>query len=307
MINEIKNKLKIWIYKNKFLMATLAIITAVVFWGMSFVSMKTLINSGIPPYTMISLRYILVLVVLTLIVILSGSSNFKNMSFSDHKFFILSGMTGITTYFLFEAKGISLTTASNASLIIAMIPVFTLIADLIIFKKKFKMIQIFGIAFSVIGVFCIIYSSTKQEYLSGENRLLGNLLMLGACLSWVCYSIFSKRLNLKYSSFKVTVMQSIYGTIFLLPFTLLEKTKWVPITKIAWLNLLFLAVLCSIVSYYLYNLSIRILGITVISAYINLIPMVGFLGGVMILKESVNPLQLAGCLIIIVSLFLVNK
>jgi drug/metabolite transporter (DMT)-like permease len=72
-------------------------------------------------------------------------------------------------------------------------------------------------------------------------------------------------------------------------------------------NLLFLAIFCSVVSYYLYNLAIRILGITIISVYINLIPLVGFLGGVLILHESINMIQIFGCLVIILSLFLVNK
>jgi drug/metabolite transporter (DMT)-like permease len=303
MIKEIKD----FITNNKTLIATLSIITAVIFWGMSFVSMRMLINTGIPPYTMISIRYLLVSACLFFILISGKKSYIKDLTLQDHKFFMISGATGITAYFLFEAKGISLTTASSASIIIAMIPVFTLITELIFFKKKYNLFQIIGISLSILGVFLIIYSTSKQQNIIVKNPMLGNILMLGACLSWVGYSVFSKKLHTRFSSLKITTMQSFYGTIFLIPFAFIERANWVSVKGFAWLNLLFLAIFCSVLSYYLYNLAIRILGITIISVYINLIPLVGFLGGVFILHESINSIQIIGCLIIVVSLFLVNK
>ena len=44
--------------------ANLAITVTVIFWGMSFVSSKTILNAGVPPFTMAFLRFLIASVLL---------------------------------------------------------------------------------------------------------------------------------------------------------------------------------------------------------------------------------------------------
>jgi len=89
--------------------------------------------------------------------------------------------------------------------------------------------------------------------------------------------------------------------------SLTEKSKWVPIVGIHWIHLLFLALLCSVLSYFLYQVALKNLGITIVSAYINLIPVVGVIGSVLVLHETVTILQIIGGSIVLFALFLVNQ
>jgi drug/metabolite transporter (DMT)-like permease len=285
--------------------ASLAILLAVTLWGLSFVSMKIVINSGLPPYTMITLRYFIVVMILAFIFVSKSQYKRVKPSRKDRNLFLWSGAIGITAYFLFEAKGISLTTASSASIIIAMVPVFSFLADKIFFHQRSNFIQILGIILSIIGVYAI-FSVSLEPFHTASHPLMGNILMLGACFCWVGYSVLSKALHQRFSSFYITTMQGFYGFLFLIPFALLELPAWVPVSGMAWLHLFFLAVLCSVLAYYLYNIALKALGITVVSVYVNLIPVVGVLGSVLILREPVYPAQWLGGSLIVISLFMVH-
>jgi len=46
----------------------LAVWGTVIFWGLSFVSSKTILNTGVPPMTMVCIRFVIATVVLNLFV-----------------------------------------------------------------------------------------------------------------------------------------------------------------------------------------------------------------------------------------------
>jgi drug/metabolite transporter (DMT)-like permease len=285
------------------LLANLSIFLAVVFWGLSFVSMKSLLITGFPPFTMILIRYMLVCFFLVFLLFFNRGK--EKIALKDYYTLALSGFIGVTCYFLFESKGIQFTTASNASVIIATIPIFSLLVDVLYYKNPVTWIQTSGIVISFVGVFLIILPSRQMT--GGSHMILGNILMLGACLSWVLYSIFSKQLHKKVSNFTITAYQSIFGAIFLILPALTERSKWIPIQGVSWFHFLYLALLCSLLSYFLYNYSLRHLGLSTVSVYINLIPVVGVIGGVLLLGETVHPIQIIGGGVVILSLFLVNQ
>lgn len=285
------------------LLGNLAILMAVLFWGLSFVSMKQLMNSGIPPFTMIAVRY--GLVCLAFLVLFSLWIRPSKKTRTDHWLLFWSGFVGITAYFIFEAKGIELTTASSASMIIATVPIYSILVDIFYYKNPVKPVQWIGILLSVVGVYLII--KPDQSTIISSKQLWGNLLMLGACFSWVAYSMLSKKLHYHLSSIEISAYQSFYASWPFFFLSLTEKSRWVPIVGIHWAHLLFLALLCSVLSYFLYQVALKNLGITIVSAYINLIPVVGVIGSVLILRETVTATQIIGGSVVILALFLVNQ
>lgn len=285
------------------ILGNLAIFLAVLFWGLSFVSMKQLINSGIPPFTMIAIRYALVCLFFTVFCAVIQRPSKKTAQ--DHWLLFWSGFVGITTYFIFESKGIELTTASSASMIIATVPIYSMLVDIFYFKNQVKVIQWAGIFLSIAGVFLIIRPDTAFSL--SKNQFIGNMLMIGACFSWVLYSILSKKLHYRFSSIEISAFQSFYAAWPFFLLSLMEKSSWVPIVGVHWLHFLFLALICSVLSYFLYQVALKNLGITIVSAYINLIPVVGVIGSVWLLQETVSFSQVLGGGIVIVSLFLVNQ
>ena len=279
----------------------LAVWGTVLFWGLSFVSSKTILNSGVPPMTMVCIRFVIATVVLNLLLRrLDPSARLRR---KDVLPLLLSGLFGVTIYFFFESRGIKLTSASHASMIIAVIPVVTLVTEAILFRTRITTLTGVGIALSVLGVVAVVWRPGQSPT---GGSILGDLFMFGACISWVVYIVLSKNLHQRLSELAITAYQSVFGTAFLIPLALLEMRQWVPITLTAGLNLVYLALFCSALSNFLYVYALSALGPIAVSPYVNLIPVVGVIGGVVLLGESMAWTQILGGAVILGGVLLVS-
>jgi len=280
----------------------LAVWGTVLFWGLSFVSSKTILNTGVPPMTMVCIRFIIAAVILN--VAARKLDPAARLRKKDVLPLLASGLFGVTVYFFFESRGIKLTSASHASLIIAIIPVITVVAEAIFFRTRVSWLTVIGVVMSVGGVALVV---RRPGAGAGPVSLSGDLFMFGACISWVVYVLLSRDLHKRLSEIAITAYQSLFGTIFLIPLALLEHGQWVPITLIAGLNLAYLAVFCSAFSNFLYVFALSRLGPIAVSPYVNLIPVVGVLGGVALLGETVVWSQITGGVVILAGVLMVNR
>jgi drug/metabolite transporter (DMT)-like permease len=281
----------------------LAVWGTVLFWGLSFVSSKTILNTGVPPMTMVTIRFLIAALILN--VFLRRFDPGARLRRKDILPLAVSGLFGVTVYFFFEARGIRLTSASHASLIIAVIPVITVLAEALLFRAHVSWRSVIGILLSVTGVVFVVRPPGGTP--EGPVSLAGDLFMFGACLSWVVYIILSRNLHERLSEIAITAYQSLFGTAFLVPLALLEMRQWVPITLAAGLNLVYLAVFCSALSNFLYVYSLSRLGPIAVSPYVNLIPVVGVLGGVALLGETIAWVQILGGIVILAGVLLVSR
>lgn len=283
------------------LLPTLAMMAVVLVWGLSFVSSKSVFNAGFPPMTTALVRFSLASLILFPLhrklhpEITVGRTQRLPLA--------LSGLFGVSLYFVFENWGIKLSSASSAALIIGAIPVFVALAEHLFFHNRVTWYQGAGIAVSLGGVYLLVQGSGGRS----PNMLAGNLLMLGACLSWVVYNILSRNLQKSFPGISLVAYQSLAGTLYLVPLALLESGSWLAGGGPAvWLNLLYLSLLCSAAAYFLYLYALRQLGAVVVSTYINLIPLAGALGGVIILGERLTGLQVAGGAVVLAGVAMVS-
>ena len=249
--------------------------------------------------TMVTLRFVAATIILN--VFLRRFDPMARLRRRDILPLLASGLCGVTIYFFFESRGIKLTSASHASLIIAIIPAVTVAMEAILFRTRISWLVAVGIVLSVLGVVFVVGRPV------GFRNMAGDLFMFGACASWVAYIILSKNLHKRLSDIAITAYQSLFGTVFLIPFCLLEHAQWVVITPTAWLSLAYLAIFCSAISNFLYIYALSRLGPIAVSPYVNLIPVVGVLGGVVLLGENIAWIQVFGGLIILAGVLLVNR
>jgi len=284
--------------KSKLLPISAITFTAIL-WGLSFLSIKVSVMV-IPPMTLALVRFIMASAILVLM--LKIIEPHSRLDKKDVPALFLAGLTGITVYFFFENNGVKLTSASVASMIIAIIPIMSILADYIFFRTPLSPFKIICVFVSVIGVYMVVGTNITGP--GGRGNLAGNLLMLGAVVCWVVYSIVTRPLGKKHSQLFVVTYQTIFGTISLVPFSLLEMGDWQPVTAAVMLNVAFLGVFCSALGYYLYVYAMRRLGVGLVSMFINLIPVVTVISSYFILGETVSPVQVAGGILIILSVYL---
>ena len=279
----------------------LAAVGAMLFWGLSFVSSKAILNTGFPPMTMVALRFLIASVVL--IPLQRRLDPGFRLQKQDRLFLLLSALFGICLYFFCESRGIKFTSASNAALITAIIPALTVGAEYLIFRSGVRWFQVVGIALSILGVYFVV-QRTPGQY---DRAFLGNLLMFGACLSWVAYNMFSRNLHRGLKGVNLITFQTMIGTVLLLPIALSEARSWSFGNLGVWLNLLYLGVICTALSFFLYLYALARLGPVRVTSFINLLPVVSVVGGMLILGERLLPAQMIGGVVIVLGVFLVNR
>ena len=280
---------------------TLGALGAMLFWGLSFVSSKAILNTGFPPMTMVFLRFLIASIVL--IPLQRRLDPAFRLQKQDRLFLLLSALFGIFFYFLCESRGIKYTSASNAALITAVIPALTVGAEYLLFKNSVRWFQAVGIALSIVGVYFVV-QRTPGHY---DRALLGNLLMFGACLSWVAYNMFSRNLHKGLRGVNLITFQSMIGALLLFPIALSEMRSWSLGSLTVWLNLAYLGVVCTALSFFLYLYALARLGPVRVTSFINLLPVVTVAGGMAILGERLLPAQMIGGGLIIFGVFLVNR
>jgi len=281
--------------------ANLAMVAVIIFWGISYVSIKVTVNE-IPPITMGLIRF--AIASLTLGIILHRVEPQTRLAKSDLPKMLLGGIFGITIYFIFENIGVKLSSATNASLIVSVVPIITIILDALFFQSRISYMKLSGVIIAVLGSYLAVTGNGKAEL--NSTHFHGNMLMIGAMISWALFTLVNKSLREKYSGLFLTTYQTIFGTLCFIPFSLYEYKEWKLFSPMALGNILFLAFFCSVGGYLLYTYALKRLDVALTTIYLNLIPVVGVLSGYLILKESVLPIQLIGGLITLFAIVIVN-
>ncbi len=277
--------------------AILALVFVMTAWGVSFVSSKIVIEN-IPPVSAAALRFILAgTLMVAALPFFSKNDTGKSGRFPKELMpaLIISALTGVTFYFIFENFGLYYTTASSGALITSSIPVLALLFEMFFMKRKILSRQIWGVAISLAGVYLL----TRGGSPVARAPLLGNLLVLGSCVCWVLFNFFSIKLQKTLSTFSVTAWQNFYGALFLLPVAFFERSQWKAVSLDVWLHLLYLVFVCSILCYFFYNFALRGVGSVTAGAFINLIPLVGAFSGVIILHETISFSQIVGGILVL--------
>lgn len=271
-----------------------------IIWGTSYLSIKVVLKGGINPLHAAFYRFLVASIILYL---------FHRIRYAEEKILkedrlaiILSGLSGVTIYFIFENFSVKFTSASNVSILLSSIPVFTLITQKIIFKEKLTWFKSFGACLSVLGIVIIILAKDKINLFS--TGTLGDLMALGAALSWVLYNVITSKFKGTYKSITITTYQCIWGTVFLVPGIFLSPFKAPNMLGI--MNIGFQAILCTCVGYIVYVYCLEKLGATIITTYINLQSIVTIISAAIILNEKITLLQVIGSVIIIFGIFFVS-
>jgi drug/metabolite transporter (DMT)-like permease len=281
----------------------LALMGAVIFWGLSFVATKMALTS-IPTFTLIFARFSISALFFLLLMVRNGLPRFSKR---DHGFLFLLSLFEPGLYFIFETMGLQYTSAPKASLIIATIPIAVLILSTIILKEKSSPARLISIVLSLAGIFILITGETGFR-LSLEGSFVGDLLIFGAVISAALYIVSARNLGRKYSALEITSMQILYGALFYTPAFLWELPgiSWSQISGSSLWAVVYLTIFATIGAFLCYNFALTRVSATRASLFINMIPVVTAIGAWILLKETLTLVQAVGGLLVLLSVFIAN-
>ncbi|QZK91060.1 DMT family transporter [Flavobacterium sp. CHNK8] len=217
----------------------------------------------------------------------------------------LLGITIFNTLIYFAGKT---TSAVNLSLIAISIPLFIVLLSRIVFKEKVSTKQNIGIAIIITGVLVLISKGSFQALLHIQFAI-GDVLMLFACFFFACYTILVRQkpdeLTPKVFLFSLFVI----GTIFLLPIYVVEHIYFKKVTLDSKTIFItgYVGVCASLISFYVWNEAIRLIGTSKTALIYYLIPVFSGLLAYLFLNQEISLLQMISMGIIISGLLITNK
>ena len=287
--------------KNSWWFHVIAILV-IVAWGASFPCTRLLLDAGITPTEIFVYRSAIAYIGLLIF------SKFKIdfWGWRDELLAFLCGLTGGAMYFVLQNIALKLTLLSDVVIVIAINPLLTTILAALFLKDEHFSLKIL---LSSMVAFTGVAVVTLRDGLVWGDGLLGNVLAFLAALSWAVYCIILKRVQGRHSTLAITRKVMIYGTICALPVMFSE-----PMSSLSTLlrsdvlaNMLFLALICSMAAFLIWNFVIKKIGAIRSSNYLYLDPDISIIIGVIVLHERVGIVAVVGCTLVLLGVIMVEK
>ncbi len=279
---------------------TASLLLAMVLWSSSFVALKIAFRS-FDPMVVIFGR-----MVVASLCFLFFFRHFKKTVFyrnGDMKYIVFMAFCEPCLYFLFEAKALVNTTASQAGMITAMLPLLVAVFAHIFLKEHITRKTITGFSIAIIGACWLSLGGKPTE--TAPNPILGNFYEFLAMVCATGYVITLKRLTDNYSPFFLTAIQAFTGSIFFMLFMFLPSTTipthFEPVSTLA---VIYLGSCITLGAYGLYNFGVSRIPASQASAFINLIPVFTIFLGWLILGEKFTPIQYAASVLVFAGVFI---
>ncbi len=203
----------------------------------------------------------------------------------------LFGAFGFTGFNVLLYNSSLFTSAINASIEQASIPVLVLLGNFVIFSVRPKPLQVFALALTIAGVIFVATRGDPARIL-GLDINIGDAMVLLACFFYASYSLALRfRPDIHWLSFlavtalfaliAAALVQVVIGGGAARFFDLLPR-----ITGRGWLIIIYVMIFPSILAQLFYARGVEIVGANRASIFINLLPVFGTLLSVIVVGES---------------------
>lgn len=176
--------------------------------------------------------------------------------------------------------GLSMTSPIDASIVVTMLPIITMILAAIILKEPITLKKAIGVLIGASGALLLVFSSNHVNV--GNSSLLGNMIVLGAVISFALYLTLFKSLIMRYSSITLMKWMFLFATIVCYPFfhQSLIETDFSALGSDTFLRVGYIVVIATFLTYMLIPVGQKVLRPTTFSMYNYLQPVVASLAAV---------------------------
>ncbi len=281
----------------------LALLLQTTLWAINYPAAKAVLGA-FEPLTLSSLRTsVTALCFLTAAALAPGALRVERR---DLPRFLLLALLGHALFQAMLTIGLSLTTAGNSALLMALAPVIVALLVTLGGGERLSVSAWLGVAASFAGV-VVLVAATGREVRFGGATLAGDLISLVGAAAWAVYTVLSRPVLARYSAVTVNACTLPAGAAMalLIASPQLATQSWAAITPPYWLGFAYVTA-ASALSYFLYNVGVQRLGASRSSAYFNLTPPLAALASWVLLGEPLTPLYLVAAALILGGLSLVR-
>lgn len=221
------------------------------------------------------------------------------------------GATGVYLYNYFFFQALANMPASRTALFVAINPVVVTLASAALFKERLRPVQWAGIIIALVGALLVISRGAPMALIRDTAATFGTgeLMMLGAVVSWVAYTLIGRLALRDLTPVAATTYASLWG-LLLLALSLAATTapqSWLALSGREWLLSLYLGIGGTVVPFVWYAQGIQQLGPSRCVVYTNLVPLFGVLLGVLLLSEYLHFSMILGGALVLAGVSQTNR
>jgi len=279
----------------------LAMFIIMMIWGFNVIAIKVLVEF-FDPITITAFRILTAGSVVMLLVIFN--KELRKMNKQEWVYIFIASITGVFGHHLFLAVGLAHTSASNAGLILGLVPLMTTLFASLFLKDRLTINKLFGITLGFLGVLFIVLNGSGKLSAISKGDIYIFLSVISQALSFIVIKIGTKTI----SSRLMTGTMFLIGSSFLFVSSfVLEPTGFSKLqlgTLGVWVVFILSAVLATALGHSFYNKTIQHLGPGETAIFINLTPFFSLVGAFIFLGEKISPLQIIGFFFILFGVLL---
>lgn len=299
--------------------AWLVAAVVILIWGMTFANTRALLGDFSALEILVG-RFALAWAALWLV----GPRRFVKKCRGDERLFAAMGFCGVFFYQFLENCAIYYTNASNVAIFVSFGPIVTAaLARMFTKDRSLSAALLVGSLIAIVGVALVSMNGVINLHL----RPLGDLMALGAMVSWGFYSLLIDKANEKgYPPGYVIRKAFGWSLLMMLPLCVWGVTEtgycaldgsfsvtldWTANVErfsnwLNWLNLGFLGLLASAASFAMWNYACKGLGVVRATIGLYLTPIVGVIFAALFLGERLTLMSALGGLVVIIGVAIAN-
>ncbi|WP_121614427.1 DMT family transporter [Mesobacillus foraminis] len=219
------------------------------------------------------------------------------------KIYVVTGMLNIALFYGLQTVGLKLVPSGLFSVIVYFQPILVGLLAWLWLGESMTIPKVMGLILGFLGVI-----SVSAEGFSGHVSILGIILGLLSALSWALGTVYTKKNAHSVDSLWMVSFQCLIGGLILMVAGL-SSENW---TSIVWngtylLGLTFGTILGIATSWILYVTLVKTGDASVVATFTFLVPMLAVVIGTELLNEPFTKLLFLGIILIVASIYLVNK
>lgn len=293
----------------------LAVATGNVIFGFSFLFSRLALNITIPS-VLVAYRFLTAFAVMNIIVLAGRKIRKKDgtplVEFSlkgkPLRNVLLLALFQPVLYFFCETYGIFYTSSAFSGTIIAIIPIMGIVFDKVLMGSDIRARQIICAVASVAGV---IVTTLGAEGM--KSSFIGVVFLAGAVCFGSLFYVFSKKSSEHYNAIERTYVMFAVGSAVFIAFALVQCRESYAEMLIApagnhmfIIAVLYLAVISSVAAFICQNWGNNYVSVSEATLFANLTTVISIMAGVIFLHESFTLQQIAGAVVILISVYTAN-
>ena len=280
--------------------AMLLTVLAGFLWGTSFPAIKIGLQY-MDAYTFVFLRFLVASIVMLSVMLLTKNFSF---SFSKKRLVLFLGVVNGVAYLL-EYVGMVFTTASKSSLFINLSAVWVALLCPLLLREHLGGRKAVGAVVSVLGVF--LMTTNLNLSLLSQGTIVGDTLVIGAGVAWAFFMVYNKPLVSGVKSLVQPMMLLLLFTLLpLLPTVFFSFGTFGSLPLVAWVAILYTAVFCWVIPYYLWLKGLRHLSPATSAVVLLTEIIVAVVISTFALGETFTVISAIGAVIIVLAILLVS-